>query len=94
MGVRYTNTDAALIDFCANHEYHYSSTTAVVGIIHFPSNLLVVANLGDSHLVVGRRCSPEDTKLDSVPAQILSVSHRADDPMERQRIETAGGQNA
>eukprot|EP00808_Paulinella_micropora_P004746 g51536.t1 len=49
----YHQTDAALIQYCSIHEYHYASTTAVTALVHFPSNVMVVANLGDSHLVMG-----------------------------------------
>jgi len=49
----FAHTDRQLIKWCASKNIHYSSSTAVVAFIHFPSNVLLTAHLGDSHCVVG-----------------------------------------
>eukprot|EP00457_Paulinella_chromatophora_P005698 gb/GEZN01005715.1/.p1 GENE.gb/GEZN01005715.1/~~gb/GEZN01005715.1/.p1 ORF type:complete len:423 (+),score=76.67 gb/GEZN01005715.1/:58-1326(+) len=94
----YQKTDAALIQFCARNEFHYASTTSVTALVHFPSNVMVVANLGDSHLVLGGKQSnsTSDAKVsasgDVGPEGVMvTAPHRADHPKERSRIEAAGG---
>jgi protein phosphatase len=90
----YAQTDDQCVKAMGQKEYHYASTTAVTALIHFPSNVIIIANLGDSHAVTGAFTSSSSDSKDKQPrlvGKFVTSPHRADDPKERKRIEEAGG---
>jgi len=93
----YATADAQLIQYCTTNKYDYTSCTSVTVLIHYPSNTMLVAHLGDSHAVIGTpaRSRKDSVSRDSVSAKLeghrLTEPHRPDNPNERKRIEAAGG---
>jgi len=94
----YATADAQLIQFCATNKYDYASCTSVTTLIHFPSNMMLVAHLGDSHAVIGTPArsrkdssSSRDSNAGKLEGHRLTEPHRPDHPNERKRIEAAGG---
>jgi len=93
----YATADAQLIQYCTTNKYDYTSCTSVTVLIHYPSNTMLVAHLGDSHAVIGTpaRSRKDSVSRDSVSGKLeghrLTEPHRPDHPNERKRIEAAGG---
>ncbi|PKX98312.1 PP2C family serine/threonine-protein phosphatase [Aspergillus novofumigatus IBT 16806] len=82
--------DAVLLDTFNNltTEPAVSGSTVALCFVNLTKGDLVVANLGDSHVILAER----DNRTDH-PSQIrrLSKSHKPDTPDEKARIEDAGG---
>ncbi|KAI9372314.1 phosphatase 2C-like domain-containing protein [Aspergillus egyptiacus] len=69
-------------------EYASSGSTVSIAVVDLTKGILVVGNLGDSHILLAER----DTESGSVKSiDRLTKEHKPDDPGERQRIEEAGG---
>lgn len=81
----YINTDAALIERCRANRHHYTSSTGVT--VFFFHNLMSVAHVGDSRACIARMGHEEGT----LECEMLTMSHKANQPEELQRIESAGG---
>ena len=80
----YLNTDAALIERCREHRHHYTASTGVTTF--FYRNLLSVAHVGDS-----RACIARVSSEGGLECEMLTMSHKANQPHEQQRIESQGG---
>lgn len=80
----YSSTDSELIKMCAEKGYDYSSCTSVTAIVS--GDLLTIAHLGDSKIVLGR-----DNGAGGLVGKYLTVDHKPDMVEERLRIEKAGG---
>jgi serine/threonine protein phosphatase PrpC len=80
----YKNTDAELLAQCHVLKNHYSSTTSVTVIV--AGGIMAIGNLGDSPLFVISRASAS-----SVTGSQVTTDHKPDQPVERARIESAGG---
>lgn len=94
-GQRFDGTIGALRDAClgANEDLRQSGSTCRASgstcvAVLIQRNRLLCANVGDSRAVLGRI-----TPAGCVPYS-LSHDHKPDDPMERMRIEQAGGRVA
>jgi protein phosphatase len=94
----YATADAQLIQYCTTMKYDYTSCTSVTVLLHFPSNTMLVAHLGDSHAVIGTPArsrkdssSSRDSAAGKLEGHRLTEPHRPDHPNERKRIEAAGG---
>ena len=86
----YKEMDAAVIEFCKQHEYHYSSSTSVTVFLHFPSQTLYVAHVADSHAALAIPI-PKDVAVptenrDLFIGQYLTRPHRPDQQGELERI--------
>ena len=79
----FLNVDRALIDYCAQRNLHYASSTGVAAFLW--QNVLTVAHIGDSKAcmakVIDGRLQPE----------WLTVDHKPNMPSELQRIQSSGG---
>lgn len=76
----YKQSDENLLRLCAEKGYDYSSCTSVTAII--TGDLLTVAHLGDSKIVLGRE-GPGGVLV----GKYLTLDHKPDMPEERARIE-------
>ncbi|RHZ45587.1 PP2C family serine/threonine-protein phosphatase [Aspergillus thermomutatus] len=63
-------------------KFAIAGSTASLAIINLTTGVLVVGNLGDSHIVLGE-CD--------ITGQMETVDHKPDCPREKERIERAGG---
>ena len=70
---------------CANKNLHYASSTGVSTFLW--KNLLTVAHIGDSRACIARL----DSVTGNVQPEWLTVDHKANMPLELQRIEANGG---
>lgn len=80
----YEATDKKLLQLCAENSIDYSSCTSVTALI--AGDLLVVAHLGDSKIVLGH-----DGPSGLLAGKYLTNDHKPDIPAERARIERCGG---
>jgi protein phosphatase len=92
----YREMDTRLLAYCAENEYHYTSTTAVTTLLHIPSQTVYVAHLADSHAAIAipfREGAPRAgaDPNDAFLGQFLTRPHRPDNPDELRRIEASGG---
>ena len=67
----------------AHIDCEFSGTTFVLGVIR--GDKLTVANIGDSRIIVGTR------RGDAIAAESVTFDHKPDLPLEKKRIEDAGG---
>jgi serine/threonine protein phosphatase PrpC len=79
------STDAALIERCREHDHHYTASTGVTAF--FFQNLLSVAHVGDSRACIARVSGDGG----GIECEMLTMSHKANQPHELQRIESQGG---
>ncbi|RLL96921.1 hypothetical protein CFD26_100832 [Aspergillus turcosus] len=81
--------EAMLLEECQDGEEKFaiSGSTVSVVIINLTKGLLVVGNLGDSHILMGE-CDITG-QLETVHR--LTQDHKPDNPKEKERIEDAGG---
>ena len=70
----------------AQRENRGDGTTATVVLIEPATSRLFAAQLGDSRAVLGRAIGPD---WEAVP---LTVDHKPQDPEEKRRVESAGGE--
>lgn len=75
----YAATDAEVLRHCALHSFDYSACTSVTALL--AGNLLSVAHLGDSKIVLGREVGG------MLVGKYLTLDHKPDVPAERMRIE-------
>ncbi|KAL4949524.1 phosphatase 2C-like domain-containing protein [Aspergillus filifer] len=68
--------------------YAISGSTASIAIVDLRRGLLVVGNVGDSHIILAER----DSGSGEVKSERLTTSHKPESPEEKQRIRQAGGQ--
>ncbi|KAL5341009.1 phosphatase 2C-like domain-containing protein [Aspergillus crustosus] len=66
-----------------------AGSTASLVILNLSTGVLVVGNLGDSHVLLAER-DPSNGELRSI--RRLTEDHKPDGPDEKQRIEDAGGE--
>lgn len=66
------------------------STCSVVLQVLAPQNMLYVAHIGDSRVVLGRKVATDADQFEW-RAEDLTIDHKPDLPEEKQRIEEAGG---
>ncbi|KAL3481453.1 phosphatase 2C-like domain-containing protein [Aspergillus californicus] len=90
MQVAMEREDKCLFDeFCHGEDrFSDSGTTVSIALINLTRGILVVGNLGDSHILLAER-EPDSPQLKSVDR--LTESHKPETPAEKQRIEDAGG---
>jgi serine/threonine protein phosphatase PrpC len=79
----YKQTDDNLLRLCAEKAIDYSSCTSVTAVV--TGDLLSVAHLGDSKIVLGRE-GPGGVLV----GKYLTLDHKPDMPEERARIERVG----
>lgn len=79
----FLNTDAALINMCAEKSLHYASSTGVAAFLW--KDLLTVAHIGDSKACIAK------WKDNELQPEWLTVDHKPHMPHELQRIEASGG---
>lgn len=80
----YKRVDTGLLAHCAEHRIDYSACTSVTALL--TGELLTVAHLGDSKIVLGR-----DAGGGTLAASYLTQDHKPDMVEERRRIESCGG---
>jgi serine/threonine protein phosphatase PrpC len=80
----YRATDGDLLKLCAEKGFDYTSCTSVTALI--AGDLLTVAHLGDSKIVLGR-----DNGSGGLVGKYLTIDHKPDMVEERLRIERSGG---
>jgi hypothetical protein len=80
----YKATDEALLRQCAERGLDYSSCTSVTAVV--AGDLLSVAHLGDSKIVLGREGAGG-----VLVGKYLTLDHKPDMPEERARIERVCG---
>lgn len=80
----YKATDEGLLVRCAKASQHYATCTSVTLLI--ANDLLVVGHLGDSRIILGKESEGGD-----LVGEQLTVDHKPDLPLERERIEACGG---
>jgi serine/threonine protein phosphatase PrpC len=68
-----------------------SGSTASVALHDVKNNLLHVAHVGDSRVVLAQEMSKDENGNCGIKTLDLSVDHKPDQPEERKRIEKAGG---
>lgn len=83
MRLAFVDTDAALIQMCAEKKLHYASSTGVAAFLW--KNLLTVAHIGDSKACIAK------WKDNELHPEWLTVDHKPHMPHELQRIEASGG---
>ncbi|KAL4877765.1 phosphatase 2C-like domain-containing protein [Aspergillus karnatakaensis] len=73
-------------------KFAVAGSTASIAVVNLSSGTLVVGNLGDSHILLAEveRGGGGDGEVKDV--RRLTVSHKPDNPPEKQRIEQAGGE--
>ncbi len=81
----FASTEHKFMDI-ARRENHGDGTTATVILIEPATCRLFAAQLGDSRAVLGRAIGPD---WEAVP---LTVDHKPQDPEEKRRVESAGGE--
>jgi protein phosphatase len=81
----YFNTDAALLEECAQTQNHYAASTSVTAFLSGP--LLSIAHVADSKACLAR-LSPS---RDAMVVEWLTQDHKPNDPRELRRIESQGG---
>jgi serine/threonine protein phosphatase PrpC len=81
----FASTEQRFMDI-AQRENHGDGTTATVILIEPDTSRLFAAQLGDSRAVLGRAIGPD---YEAVP---LTVDHKPQDPEEKRRVESAGGE--
>ncbi|OJI87706.1 hypothetical protein ASPTUDRAFT_80838 [Aspergillus tubingensis CBS 134.48] len=75
--------------FWAGEElYAVAGSTAALVFVNLTRGILVVANLGDSHVLLGEADGADHTSL---RVERLTTSHKPEHAGERHRIESAGG---
>ena len=79
----FLNSDAALIEMCAEKKLHYAASTGVSAFLW--RNLLTIAHVGDSKACIARLIG------DEIHPEWLTVDHKPNMPNELKRIEQAGG---
>lgn len=79
----FLNTDAALINMCAEKSLHYASSTGVAAFLL--KDLLTVAHIGDSKACIAK------WKDNELQPEWLTVDHKPHMPHELARIEASGG---
>jgi len=91
----YALVDGKLLDWCREHENHYSSTTAVTVLIHLPTQRMFVAHIGDSKIILGRMGLSQRQGQEEPVAHLegveVTTDHKPDMPEELKRIQEAGG---
>lgn len=91
----YAMTDNKLLQWCQEHQNHYSSTTAVTLLIHIPTQRMYVAHIGDSKIIMGKVVGCQDFKTgkqtNKLVGEELTIDHKPDMPKELERIENSGG---
>ncbi|KAL2832558.1 phosphatase 2C-like domain-containing protein [Aspergillus cavernicola] len=65
-----------------------SGSTVAISLVNLTKGILIVGNLGDSHISMVER-DPDTTELQNVDR--LTESHKPESPEEKRRIEDAGG---
>lgn len=80
----YRSADTALLAQCARHTQHYATCTSVTVLII--GDLLVVGHLGDSRVILVKEEEPG-----VFVGEQLTIDHKPDLELERQRIEQCGG---
>lgn len=83
MRYAFINSDAALIEMCAEKNLHYSSSTGIAAFLW--KNLLTIAHIGDSKACIAK------WKDNELQPEWLTVDHKPHMPQELQRIEQCGG---
>ena len=81
----YMKTDAALIEQCKVLKHHYTASTGVTAF--FFRNLLSIAHVGDSRACIARVAADGG----GLECDMLTMSHKANQPQELRRIENSGG---
>ncbi|GAT20783.1 hypothetical protein RIB2604_00802570 [Aspergillus luchuensis] len=82
--------------FWAGEElFAVAGSTAALVVVNLTRGILVVANLGDSHVLLGEDDGANHTSLKVRPLTVvkerLTTSHKPEDAGESHRIESAGG---
>jgi protein phosphatase PTC2/3 len=96
----YRLTDASMIESFASQQIHYSSCTSVTALLI--GDLLTIAHLGDSKIVLGREhvvlqakstsnSAPTLSKQMRISGKYMTTDHKPDMQLERERIEANGG---
>ena len=82
----FLDTDKQLIDYCKEKGgLDFASSTGVV-VLLWPNRMLSIAHVGDSRACIGKVSQDQLTAY-----QWLTVDHKPDQPLELQRIQSAGG---
>jgi protein phosphatase len=89
----YAATDRKLLEWCQEHSNHYTSCTSVTVLLHLPTRRMAVAHLGDSKVILGHleMTSSEGESEGRLMGRSITLDHKPDQPLERARIEAAGG---
>ncbi|KAL4940179.1 hypothetical protein BDV06DRAFT_213708 [Aspergillus oleicola] len=69
--------------------YALAGSTASIALVDLRRGVLVVGNVGDSHIILAEK---DSGKWDVKGVSRLTTSHKPESPEEKQRIEQAGGQ--
>jgi len=80
----FLKTDRSLLQYCQKHSYHYASSTGVV--VFLIGNVLTVAHVGDS-----RACIASLSSSGNMNCEMLTLSHKPNQPSEMHRIQQCGG---
>lgn len=79
----FLNSDAELIEMCAEKKLHYASSTGVSAFLY--KNLLTVAHVGDSKACIAK------VRNNELQPEWLTVDHKPNMTHELKRIEASGG---
>lgn len=80
----FLRTDEALLRYCADHQYHYASSTGVTAFLW--KDMLTVAHVGDS-----KACIAKVSAQNRISVEWLTVDHKPNMPHELSRIQQNGG---
>lgn len=81
----YRGADEALLARCSHSTQHYATCTGVTCMV--VGDTIVVGHLGDSRIVLGK----DSDRGGAIVGEQLTMDHKPDLDMERQRIESSGG---
>lgn len=80
----FLRTDDALLRYCADHQYHYASSTGVTAFLW--RDMLTIAHVGDS-----KACIAKMSGQNRLSVEWLTVDHKPNMPHELSRIQQHGG---